>query len=212
MPLMSAMKTPVGSRRLTQSERSAATRQALLDSTIECVVELGYENATTTEISERAGLSRGAHLHHFQTRATLIAAAVDDLVRRVAQEMADEVERLPDGQERQGAALDMLWRVFNGPLFMAVLELSMHARADPELRAQLEPVEDIVGHVAMPSLRRAFAGDADDHRLDYLIIMFTSTVRGLALLPLLEPHPPVERAWEYSRSKLLALLTEEVGG
>jgi AcrR family transcriptional regulator len=209
---MTATRTPVGSKRLTQSERSAATRQALLDSTIECLVQLGYENATTTEISERAGLSRGAHLHHFQTRATLIAAAVDDLVRRVAQEMADEVDRLPDGPERFGAALDMLWRFFNGPLFMAVLELSMHSRTDPELRAKLEPVEDMVGHVAMPSLRRAFAGGAEDHRLDSLIIMITSTVRGLALLPLLEPHPPIERAWEFSRTRLLALLNEEVGG
>jgi AcrR family transcriptional regulator len=70
-------------RRLTQPERSAATRQALLDSTIECLIELGYDQSTTAEISERAGLSRGAHLHHFQTRGALIVAAAQELARRM---------------------------------------------------------------------------------------------------------------------------------
>jgi AcrR family transcriptional regulator len=198
-------------KRLTQSERSAATRRALLDATIACVIELGYENATTGEISEFAGLSRGAHLHHFQTRAALIGAAVEDLIKRVAADLAAEVERLPEGAGRQGEALDMLWRTFNGPLLMAVLELSVHARTDAELRSYLEQDQRLVGREAMPSLRRAFGRAPDDRTLDRLIVMITSTIRGLVLLPLLEPDARVEHEWAYTRDRLLDLLAQAGG-
>ena len=71
----------------TQAERSATTRQALLDATIACLVEEGYANTTTARVAERAGVSRGAHLHHFQTRSALVAAAVEHLRVRRAEEL-----------------------------------------------------------------------------------------------------------------------------
>ena len=58
----------MSSIRRSQAERSAATREALLDATIDCLIEEGYDSTTTSRVSERAGLSRGAHLHHFQTQ------------------------------------------------------------------------------------------------------------------------------------------------
>src|ERR1700682_1902920 len=64
-----AMTVSAGtSSRRSQAERSATTRDALLDATIACLVEDGYANTTTSRVAERAGVSRGAHLHHFQTR------------------------------------------------------------------------------------------------------------------------------------------------
>lgn len=199
---------PPRARRLTQAERSAATRTALLDATIESLIELGYQGSTTAEISERAGLSRGAHLHHFQTRGALIEAAVDHLLKRSAAELARSVEHLPIGERRPKAALDMLWKQFNGPLFAAVLELSVQARTDPELRLQLEDVERVVHREAVPWLRRAFGAEPDSTAKDDVIVMVTSTIRGLAMLPILEPHQRVEKAWTFCRAQLLTLLRE----
>ena len=72
--------------RRTQRERSAATQAALLDAAIDCLIAEGYANTTTSRVAARAGLSRGAHLHHFQTRAALVAAAVERFAtRRVAE-------------------------------------------------------------------------------------------------------------------------------
>ena len=51
--------------RLTQDEKTAETRRRLLDAAIVCLIERGYSNTTTSEIAERAGLSRGAQLYHF---------------------------------------------------------------------------------------------------------------------------------------------------
>jgi len=49
-----------GTRRRTQEERRAATRAALLDATIECVVEDGYAGTTTTRVVERERKSTAA--------------------------------------------------------------------------------------------------------------------------------------------------------
>jgi AcrR family transcriptional regulator len=196
-------------RRLSQQERSAATREALIDATIECLMEMGYDRATTGEISERAGLSRGAHLHHFQTRATLFAAAVEALAERALADLARGVRRLPDDDRRQAAALDMLWRLFNGPLFQVMLELSVHGRTDPQLRAELDPIERMVGHDTMPQwLRIAFAGDVEDHRLDDVIALVAASVRGLAVMKLLEPTRHVNERWDACRTQLLTLLRQ----
>jgi AcrR family transcriptional regulator len=193
-------------RRLSQPERSAATRQALLDSTIECLVELGYDRATTFEISEGAGLSRGAHLHHFKTRASLFAAATAALAERVTQDLQERVERLPNGARRLPAALDMVWELFTGPLFQAVLELAVHARTDSEMRASLDPVERMIGRESRPWLRRAFGRDPGDDQLDGPIAFATATIRGLAILPLLDPDYDHVTRWKGHRATLVALL------
>ena len=61
-------------QRRTQEERTAAMRERLLNATVECLYELGYAKTTTTAIVERAGVSRGAQLHHFPTKADLAIA------------------------------------------------------------------------------------------------------------------------------------------
>ncbi len=48
-----------------QEERSAETRRRLLDATVACLFERGYAGTTTTELARRAGVSRGAQMHHF---------------------------------------------------------------------------------------------------------------------------------------------------
>jgi len=68
--------------RRTQAERTASTRARLLDATLECLCDLGYARTTTPEIARRAGLSRGAQLHHFPTKAELVTGAIEHLFAR----------------------------------------------------------------------------------------------------------------------------------
>src|ERR1700742_5094859 len=70
--------------RRTQQQRRDATRKRLLDATIESLIECGYYAATTLEIERRAGVSRGARIHHYPTKASLLAAAVDHLYDQVS--------------------------------------------------------------------------------------------------------------------------------
>lgn len=131
--------------RTPQQERSRATQARLLEATIDCLVERGWAGTTTTLVAERAGVSRGAQLHHYPTKADLVTAAVAHLAERRAAELRTEAAALPCGSRRLEHVLDTLAASFTGPLFVAALELWVAARTDPELRAALVPLEARVG-------------------------------------------------------------------
>src|SRR5258708_34641176 len=73
--------------RRTQAERREATRTALLDAAIDCLVEDGYANTTTRAIAKRAGVTPGALQHHFSSKAELLAEAVGHIRARWASDM-----------------------------------------------------------------------------------------------------------------------------
>lgn len=127
------MVEPAIARR-SQEERTATTRGKLLDATIDCLFELGFTHTTTTEIAKRAGVSRGAQLHHFPTKAELVITAVDHLINRRRDEFVERFAALPADLRRPEAAIDMLWGIVSGPTFFAWLELMVAARTDSELR------------------------------------------------------------------------------
>ncbi|MEW6472342.1 MAG: TetR/AcrR family transcriptional regulator [Actinomycetota bacterium] len=143
-------------QRRTQEERSAETRKRLLDAAIECLIELGYAATTTAVVAERAGVSRGAQLHHYPTKADLLAAAVDHLSTRLGHQLAVEADRLPQGGSRLSAVANTLLRGIRDPLFLAWVELRVAARTDPELRAALAPVEKRLRDGVDQMLRRLF--------------------------------------------------------
>lgn len=144
--------------RRTQAERSAATRRRLLDATVACLVELGYGGTTTSAVAERAGVSRGAQLHHYGTRQQLMGAAVEHLAAQRLEAVQAAAARLPQDDTRPRRALDLLADALSGPLYAATLELYTAARVDEELRLALVPVEQEVTR-ALRRLCRDFVTD-----------------------------------------------------
>ena len=127
-------------RRRTQEERSATTRAKILAVTLDLVAERGLRDTTTILVAERAGVSRGALLHHFPSKTlllqeahrTLLAAATDDILAMAA---AIDAGRLDlDG------FLDALWAIFSGRLFSITLEFVTAARTDANIMDTLRPV------------------------------------------------------------------------
>jgi AcrR family transcriptional regulator len=132
--------------RRTQEERSTATRLLILEATIDTLVELGYAATSTTAIAERAGVSRGAQMHHYPTKADLVAAAVEHLGESIRQELSSDVERRRRSSDDNGAhpavsSIEALWSRYSSPLFQAWVELWVAARTDEDLRAVLAPTE-----------------------------------------------------------------------
>lgn len=115
-----------------------------MEATIDCLTELGWAGTTTTVVSRRAGVSRGAQLHHFPSKQDLVVAAVEHLTERRRDELAHTVEGLPT-EGRTRAVLDILGAQFTGPVFFAALELWVAARTDPELHKAVAPLERRVG-------------------------------------------------------------------
>lgn len=196
--------------RRTQAERREATQAAILDATIECLIEEGYASTTTTKVVERAGVSRGAQVHHFPTKASLVAAAVAHLADLRAEEIAAELDGLPKGKRRLGAALDLLWHVHNGPLFEAALELWVAARTDPELRAELIPVERQLTERIVAEGQEFFGELAAGSGFVQTLGIVLNTVRGLAMNTVLFDVGPedAKRRWRQTRARLIELVEE----
>jgi AcrR family transcriptional regulator len=195
--------------RRSQAERSAATREALLDATIACLVEDGYEGTTTSRVAARAGVSRGAHLHHFQTRGALVAAAMERLAERRGEALEAAVQRLPGGRERLIGGLDLLWAGYASPLYQAALDLWTHARTDPDLRERLVPVERRLDRETLTLTRSLFADLAAHPDFDHRVEMAAATMRGLALLDTLHPGGKRNRGqWPYCRARLVELFEQ----
>src|SRR5262249_32964903 len=148
--------------RRTQAERSAATKARLLDATIECVRDLGYARTTTPEIARRAGLSRGAQLHHYPTKAELVAGAIEHLVERRNREFREAFARVPAGADHYAAALDLLWSMLCGPLADAWREVALAPRADPGLRPRVAELTTYMREVVEQTFRDLFAPVAGD--------------------------------------------------
>ena len=125
-----------------QAQKSASTRSLIVDAAIKCFVDLGYARTTTTAIAERAGLSRGAMLHHFPSKIDIVRAAVDHLHAKRLKALRKAMMR-PSGETdsvRQG--VDAYWSHVKHPMFVAFFELSVAARTDDELASILRPAQE----------------------------------------------------------------------
>ena len=124
-----------------QAQKSAMTRDRILEAAINSFVELGYTNVTTAKVASSAGVSRGAMLHHFPSKTELIQAAVEYLHSRLLEDYTARVARIPAGltdAERRRAGIEAYWEHLVGDLFVVYHELCVASRTDHELKAILE--------------------------------------------------------------------------
>lgn len=190
-----------------QAVRSEETRAALMDATIACLVEEGYGATTTARVAERAGLSRGAHLHHFRTRDGLIAGAVERLSERLADEIDANLARLPDSEQRISSALDLLWDAFSSDLFVATVELWAIARTNADLERALAPLEQSLDRRVMHAYASLFPEQTGRTGSDELATFTLATIRGLALLDVVAPSGSgTAERWPYARRVLAEML------
>jgi AcrR family transcriptional regulator len=167
--------------RVPQEERTRAMRARLLEATVELLVERGYAGTSTTLVSERAGVSRGAQLHHFPTKQDLVVAAVQHVTEVRGAELAAAAERLPTGARRTKAVLRMLGDHFTSPVFTAALELWVAARTDPALLAEVEPLEQRVGRETHRMTVELLGADESRRGVRELVQATLDLVRGLGL-------------------------------
>jgi AcrR family transcriptional regulator len=188
------------SRSSLQEERSAETRRRLLEAAIACLNERGYTGTTTTEIAGRAGVSRGAQVHHFRHKEELVIGALEHICERRLAELEFAFEELPIGglEFRLETLIDLMWTAFRGPSFYAWLELLVASRTEPILRAAVRETNQ---RMAI-GIRKAFAKFLDDgltpperaERLARVVEIAFGRLESMALeralLEIDEPDPP----------------------
>lgn len=167
--------------RVPQEERTRAMRARLMEATIELLVERGFSGTSTTLVSERAGVSRGAQLHHFPTKNDLVVAAVQHLTEVRGAELAAAAQGLPRGARRTRAVLQMLADHFTSPVFTAALELWVAARTDPALSAEVGPLEQRIGRETHRLTVDLLGADEKAPGVRELVQATLDLVRGLGL-------------------------------
>ena len=168
-----------------QQDRSRATRQRLLDAAVGCLAELSWTATTVGVVAQRAGVSRGATQHHFPTRESLFAASVEHIASVRTQEIRDETERLPPGGNRTEAVVELIVRLYTGPMFRAALQVWVAASSDDTLRAQIVPLEAKLARGAHQLAVELLGVDESVPGVRETVQATLDLARGLALADLL---------------------------
>jgi len=156
-------------------------RARLLDATVELLVERGFAGTSTTLVSQRAGVSRGAQLHHFPTKNDLVVAAVAHVTEARGAALEQAAERIADGAGRTRRVLGMLADHVTSPVFTAALELWVAARTDPPLLAAVGPLEQRIGRELHQRTVELLHADESRAGVRELLQATLDLVRGLGL-------------------------------
>ncbi len=165
----------------TQASRSAETQDALLDATIQCLIDLGYAGTTSRVVAERAHVSRGAQTHHYPTKDDLVVAAIERLFGRLADRFVQTFADIPVEGRTFDRAIGELWSLLRGPTYGAVLEVIVAARTDDNLRVVVHGVSARLEATVVDVLRQFFPDFADEHIARVLINVGFTIVQGAAV-------------------------------
>jgi AcrR family transcriptional regulator len=187
-------KLEAPARRGPHAERRAAMRRRLLDAAVESLIELGYAGTTTLEVQMRAGVSRGALLHHFASRDDLMVAAVEHLFASRSTALYEKSLALPRGFNRLDRAIELLWEAFDTELSHAIIELWAGANTEPRLAEAVrghdleirEQVYRYCDHLVGPEI-------VADVRYRPFRLTLTQAMTGAAMMHHLRPQEDYDR-------------------
>jgi AcrR family transcriptional regulator len=133
-------------------------RERLLAAAIESLAQDGYAGSTLSSIVRRAGVSRGAQVHHYPNKQALMLDVVDDLLRRVYGELGRTMLSIAEEDDRLDALVSMLWKgIYSTPIFSAYLELQVTAQRDPALAQALGVMWQRTQDLFNPAIEHYFA-------------------------------------------------------
>jgi AcrR family transcriptional regulator len=158
--------------RRTQAERTATTRAALADAATELLVERGWAAVTAVEVCSRAGVTRGAFHHHYDSLPALLA----DALRRLYATFVDGTTPLATDL---AGLIDATWSLVGQPRFKAVIEAWLAMANDPALQAEIGPVVLEFATLVNPQGKAPTIFVTDAHRAHY--VMAREAMLGLAL-------------------------------
>jgi AcrR family transcriptional regulator len=126
--------------RRTNAERTASTRAQILDACFAILVDQGFAALSNSLIVERAKISSGALMHHFPKRSDLLKEIVVTGYARLSAFRENELLKLEPGLPRFRAVIELAWATSRMPEGIAVNEVRIGARSDPEIARATRPI------------------------------------------------------------------------
>ena len=178
-------------RRRTQEERSATTREKVIQAAIDCIVEEGLHNTTAARIAARSGVTWGAIAHQFGDKDSVFFAVVERNADIYQRHLAAAMEAAgASSAERVSALIDVTWSYINEPASYAFNELIIHNRASSN--AKIVEQQDELSNKLMKSVwERLFGGfDIPAEKLETARNFVLATLQGLSLMRLITHRRP----------------------
>lgn len=131
--------------RRTQLERTTETRRRLINATIDCLIKSGYRAITIGSIASQAGVSHGAAGHHFKSKAELIMAATERLIRRAYRRAGQKLIEIATAPPDQKADLlnTLATGGYNPAELVVFMELLLESKRDEELALTIKPLFEV---------------------------------------------------------------------
>lgn len=181
--------------RRSQAQRTAETKTALLDATLDLLADSGYKATTTTAVAHRAGVSLGALLHHFPTKSDLLIEAIGHAFGRRTQEYRQLMADADPATDSLDSSLDLLWAMCDGPTFTVFVELWVAARTEPELVAPLVAFDREFLVTAQQMYTDYFLGsESNDETARVGMQLVFSLLTGLAFSNMIPGYDPFDSA------------------
>jgi AcrR family transcriptional regulator len=174
--------------RISNADRRAATRAAVLEATIAAIVQFGYTGASVTRIAEISGFTRGAQAHYFKSKANMVGEALLYLQERRSREIVEGLGARATHDTL--SQLETIWQTFASDLYVAATELHVAARSDAELREVLIPVEREINQRMRSAMGLVLGADTHpDALLTEVADLILNSMRGMAVQQQLQSSP-----------------------
>ena len=173
----------------TQEERRRATRRALLDAAIDVLLSDGYARCSLAVVAKRAGLTVGALQYHFETRSNLLKAVVEERLSDFEGFGLTKIDNTLPIDQRCARLVELAWRFYGNPKYLALWEIILGARSDPALFADIQTWQQQGVRTFETRLTKTFS-DLDLPRSKARSVQYflNAHLRGLALLATVEKN------------------------
>src|SRR6266852_5844184 len=186
----SARRSVEAARHRTQAERSEETRTRIVKAAANLIRKRGYAHCRTAEVAKEAGLSRGAQLHHFTTKDTLVVATLEYVFEQaqvLSRRRAAAVNRPRDLIE---AVIEDAREFFFSEHFMVAIDIVLSTSTDQAVRKQILDISRKARRPVEKAWTEALAASGVPPSLSADIVALTlSLVRGMALRTLWDNDP-----------------------
>jgi len=202
----------LGRTHRTHEERSAETKERLIEAAISCLHKYGYGATTTSLVAQEAGFSRGAMLHHFGAKVDLMLAVAEAVLERHNAFYAEGIKRFALGRERFVGLTDLTWEIVSKPPATALLEIMIASRSDVELGERFSVIAE--KYLRMQNagtwIAAKQAGITDRVTINALSQLYRSAMQGLSIVMMFSPErDSIQRSF-YLLKWFKEIITEEL--
>ncbi|MCV6621929.1 TetR/AcrR family transcriptional regulator [uncultured Pseudoteredinibacter sp.] len=196
--------------RRSNEERSNQTRSNILEATVRCIQQHGYQGATMSLIAQESGVTRGALQHHFgNRRIELIAQAAEHVYD---QYYAQYLPILQDEDPRK--LLKDVWQLqkqlFHQKETIVLIQIWLACRSDTELSERILPLFKELDSKLSEQWRNCLKhSDLKHAQIQKIRYMQRTLLRGAAIEYLMFPEKEVfNELFDIAEKATLGILDE----